>query len=211
MADLRRWTKKERLLRDVVESISEFVQNYDVNRDKGSVDARLKKLDEVYNDFCEVRVNIECILEEDEELTETDEKEEDTVKRKALQQKMDESNRKVMKDFANNYFNLKNMLQAFQACPVAGTSASSASLVQQVPLSSMRVKLPELKLPIFRGSLMEWVTFRDTFQNLIVDNPHLSDIDRFTYLRSSLAGEALEQIASIDLTANNYSTAWRSL
>ncbi|XP_062541483.1 uncharacterized protein LOC134209518 [Armigeres subalbatus] len=211
MSDLRRWTKKERLLRDVVDSISEFVKNYDSSRDKTSVDARLKKLDEVYNEFCEVRVNIELLLEDDEDITETDEKDEDKRKRKALQQKVEESNRKIMKDFANQYFTITNLLQTFLSCPGVGSSSASATVMQQVPIQTMRVKLPELKLPIFRGSLMEWVTFRDTFHNLIVDNTHLSDIDRFTYLRSSLAGEALQQIASIDLTANNYSIAWNSL
>lgn len=46
-SDLRKWAKKERLLRCVVESIIEFVQNNDEARDIGSVDARVKKLDEV--------------------------------------------------------------------------------------------------------------------------------------------------------------------
>ncbi|XP_062538836.1 uncharacterized protein LOC134207133 [Armigeres subalbatus] len=197
MSDLRRWTKKERLLRNIVDSISEFVKSCDSSRDKTSVDARLKK---------EKRA-----MEDDEDITETDEKDEDKRKRKALQQKVEESNRKIMKDFANQYFTIKNLLQTFLSCPGVGSSSASATVMQQVPIQTMRVKLPELKLPIFRGSLMKWVTFRDTFHNLIVDNTHLSDIDRFTYLRSSLAGEALQQIASIDLTANNYSIAWNSL
>ncbi|XP_062540830.1 uncharacterized protein LOC134208888 [Armigeres subalbatus] len=93
--DLRKLTKKERQLRDMVESIGEFVQGYNEARDKGSVSARLSKLDEV-----------------------------------------------------------------------------------------------------------------NTFKNLIVDNPRLNDIDRFTYLRTSLAEEALQQIASIDITVANYSVAY---
>lgn len=175
MAELRKWTKKERLLRDVVESISEFVQNYEENRDKRSVDTRLKKLDDVYNEFCEVRLNIECITEEGDDDTETDEKPED-------KRKLDEVNRKVMRDFVDQYFNLKNYLESFLSCPRASTS-TAAPLTQQVLVSIMRVKLPELKLPIFGGSLMEWVTFRDTFQNLIVNNPHQSvSIDSHTYV-----------------------------
>lgn len=56
--DLRKLTKRERQLRDVVESIEEFVLQYQEARDKGSVPARIKKLDEVYEAFCDVRSDI---------------------------------------------------------------------------------------------------------------------------------------------------------
>ncbi|XP_062558244.1 uncharacterized protein LOC134223122 [Armigeres subalbatus] len=185
--DLRKLTKKERQLRDMVESIGEFVQGYSEARDKGSVPARLK--------------------EDSKELSE------EARKQKAAKEKeQGEQNSKVLKAFINQYFSLKQSLEAFMQGP--GSSIQQFPVQHangQTPMPAMRVKLPELKLPTFRGSLMDWVTFRDTFKNLIVDNPHLNDIDRFTYLRTSLAGEALQQIASIDITTANYSVAWRTL
>ncbi|XP_062713649.1 uncharacterized protein LOC134290510 [Aedes albopictus] len=197
--DLRKLTKKER----------------QEARDRGSVPARLKKLDEVYDSFCDVRADIEILLEE----CDTDDEEMKKVPAAVREQAMaarakqrSEQSSKVLKTFIQQYFRLKQTLEAFMHGP--GSSSQLAPAPTNNPptaASPMRVKLPELKIPTFRGSLMEWVTFRDTFKTLIVDNPHLTDFDMFTYLRTSLAGEALQQIASIDLTADNYSIAWRSL
>ncbi|XP_062541201.1 uncharacterized protein LOC134209226 [Armigeres subalbatus] len=212
--DFRKLTKKERQLRDMVESIGEFVQGYNEARDKGSVSARLSKLDEVYESFCDVRAEIEINFEQyDEQEEDLKELSEEALKQKVANEKeQGEQNSKILKAFINQYFSLKQSLEAFMQGP--GLSIQQFHVHHangKTPMPTMRVKLPELKLPTFRGSPMEWVTFRDTFENLIVDNPHLNDIDRFTYLRTSLAGEALQQIASIDITAANYSVAWRSL
>ncbi|XP_062713843.1 uncharacterized protein LOC134290680 [Aedes albopictus] len=213
--DLRKLTKKERQLRDMVESIEEFVNQFQEARDRGSVPARLKKLDEVYDSFCDVRADIEILLEEcdtdDEEMKEVPAAVREQAMAARAKQRSEQSS-KILKAFIQQYFRLKQALEAFMHGP--GSSSQQVPAPTNNPptaASPMRVKLPELKIPTFRGSLMEWVTFRDTFKTLIVDNPHLTDIDRFTYLRTSLAGEALQQIASIDLTADNYSIAWRSL
>ncbi|XP_062700059.1 uncharacterized protein LOC134284795 [Aedes albopictus] len=213
-SDLRKLTKKERQLRDLVESIEEFVHNYQEARDKGSVAARLKKLDEVYDSFCDVRADIEVLLEEcdtddeaGEDVTAADRKQTLAAKVKLRS----EANSKILKTFIQQYFRLKQSLEAFMTGPGSSSQLTLPPNNPPAATSPMRVKLPELKIPTFRGSLMEWVTFRDTFKTLIVDNPHLTDIDRFTYLRTSLAGEALQQIASINLSADNYSVAWRSL
>uniref|UniRef100_A0A8D8WUG5 Uncharacterized protein n=1 Tax=Cacopsylla melanoneura TaxID=428564 RepID=A0A8D8WUG5_9HEMI len=58
--------------------------------------------------------------------------------------------------------------------------------------SPIRVKLPELNLPIFAGDVTEWLSFSHSFQSLIIQNPELSDTQRFIYLKSCLKGSALE-------------------
>jgi hypothetical protein len=60
----------------------------------------------------------------------------------------------------------------------------------QVDNGVPQIKLPEIQLPIFNGSFTEWVTFRDSYKSLIHENEHLSAVQRFHYLRSSLKGEA---------------------
>ncbi|XP_055543759.1 uncharacterized protein LOC129729273 [Wyeomyia smithii] len=74
-----------------------------------------------------------------------------------------------------------------------------------------RVKLPDIKLPTFSGNLMQWITFRDSFRSLIHYNKSLSAIDKFTYLRASVNGEALQEIQTIELTEVNYDVAWSAL
>ncbi|XP_062541580.1 uncharacterized protein LOC134209597 [Armigeres subalbatus] len=199
--DLRKLTKRKGSCETWWSPLESLYKGYSEARDKGSVPARLNKLVEVYDSFCDVRAEIEINLEQyDEQEEDSKELSEEARKQKAAKEK------------EQKYFSLKQSLEAFMQGP--GSSIQQFPVQHangQTPMPAMRVKLPELKLPTFRGSLMDWVTFRDTFKNLIVDNPHLNDIDRFTYLRTSLAGEALQQIASIDITAANYSVAWRTL
>lgn len=51
----------------------------------------------------------------------------------------------------------------------------------------------------------------DSFRSLIHDNRQLTDMDRFSYLKSALSGEALQEIESVELSAANYSVAWKAL
>ncbi|XP_055584881.1 uncharacterized protein LOC129737746 [Uranotaenia lowii] len=76
-----------------------------------------------------------------------------------------------------------------------------ASAHCSLPGTNSRVKLPEIRLPSFGCLTREWVTFRDTFRSLIHLNDQLSTMDKFTYLRSSLTGDAFQEIASVDVTA----------
>ncbi|XP_062703701.1 uncharacterized protein LOC134286146 [Aedes albopictus] len=59
--------------------------------------------------------------------------------------------------------------------------------------------------------MTDWVTFRDTYKNLIHNDNSLSDMDKFTYLRTSLTGEALQEIAAIEMSSANYAIAWEAL
>ncbi|XP_058839383.1 uncharacterized protein LOC131694882 [Topomyia yanbarensis] len=195
--ELRRLSKQERQLRNVMDVMKDFVRNYQEHLDKGSLAARIQKLDEIYDLFCEVRMRIDLILEDtdfDEDFVDPDESEEDHAVRTArTKAKKVKENEKVLKDFIND------------VVPVESTNQQGSSL------SMMRVKLPELKLPTFGGHLRDWITFRDTFKNLISDNAQLTEIDKFTYLRTSLSGKALQEIGSIELSAANYSIAWKLL
>ncbi|EZA47680.1 hypothetical protein X777_15428 [Ooceraea biroi] len=71
--------------------------------------------------------------------------------------------------------------------------------------------LPTIRLPPFDGKYEEWEHFRDRFTALIRDNPDLSDFARMHYLTSSLKGRALECIANLSVTADNFAIAWHTL
>ncbi|XP_052699402.1 uncharacterized protein LOC128176925 [Crassostrea angulata] len=68
-------------------------------------------------------------------------------------------------------------------------------------------KLPKLNLPIFEGNLLEWQTFWDCYNTSIHGNNSLSDVEKFSYLRSLLCGEALRVISGFSLTNTNYRQA----
>lgn len=72
-------------------------------------------------------------------------------------------------------------------------------------------KLPDIRLPIFRGSFEHWLEFRDTFKVMVHENHKLSAIQKFYYLKSILENEPFELIASIEVSSDNYAIAWSIL
>ena len=73
------------------------------------------------------------------------------------------------------------------------------------------MRLPDVKLPVFTGSMDSWLNFHDLFLSLVHSSADLSNIQKFYYLRSSLAGDALKLIQTITISANNYAVAWNLL
>ncbi|ELU16834.1 hypothetical protein CAPTEDRAFT_214283, partial [Capitella teleta] len=87
----------------------------------------------------------------------------------------------------------------FRAATPAASLAGSTS-------SSSGVRLPKLQLPSFAGEAMEWPSFWEQFEIAV----HLTDVDevnKFTYLKSCLKGEASRAIEGLSLTRANYNIA----
>ena len=76
---------------------------------------------------------------------------------------------------------------------------------------SKTVKLPKLDFQKFTGDILKWKEFIDCFTGAIDQNPTLSNVDKFNYLKAKLEGEALSSIAGIELTNDNYSVALKIL
>lgn len=74
-----------------------------------------------------------------------------------------------------------------------------------------RIKLPTIKLSRFDGKIEEWKCFSDSFRSIIHGKQQLSDIEKFQYLISAISGDAAKIIESIELTGQNYITAWELL
>ena len=75
------------------------------------------------------------------------------------------------------------------------------------PPAVNKVKLPKLSIRPFNGKLTAWTSFWDSYKSAIHDNPELSNIDKFNYLKSLLGPGAIEAIAGLALTADNYGSA----
>ncbi|XP_058456361.1 uncharacterized protein LOC131433782 [Malaya genurostris] len=204
--DLKALLKREKQLHHFMELIDRFIQNFDEERDLRQINIRLQKLEEVGKEFYDIRCKIE-LLQEDEVLKGG--AEEDPEIKEEARQAREDSNFEVIHQFDNKFCHLKSELLDLQAETVQ--LWTHAATTQPMPTPVSRVRLPEIRLPSFGGKVREWVTFRDTFHSLIHNNNQLADVDKFTYLRSSLSGEALQEINSIELTAENYSVAWNAL
>ncbi|XP_058828570.1 uncharacterized protein LOC131688381 [Topomyia yanbarensis] len=190
--------------------IAEFVEHYTID-DRDQVDVRLQLLESAFSEFKEVRNLIEAEMDEleDEDEPELDEKEADRLARlEAAEERRDVENDEILRDAENLYCRLKGSLLKHR---IKDESVASPPAVTASVSAYSKIKLPEIKLPTFCGKLRDWVPFRDAFRSLIHRNEKLTDMDRFTYLRSSVSGEALQAISSIELTAANYTVAWTSL
>lgn len=73
------------------------------------------------------------------------------------------------------------------------------------------VKLPKLTLKKFCGDPLCWQQFYDSFEAAVNMNDSISDVEKFTYLRSYVEGEAEKCIEGISLTNKNYKHALKLL
>ena len=67
--------------------------------------------------------------------------------------------------------------------------------------------LHKLMLPTFRGDVMRWTSFWDSYNSTIHNNSRLSKTDKFNYLQGLLDGAAARSIKGLTLTEVNYDSA----
>lgn len=80
-----------------------------------------------------------------------------------------------------------------------------------VVVAHMHVKLPKMEIPKFSGDIRKWRNFYDMFGKLVHEKAQLSDIEKFTFLRTYLEGEPLKLISHFEVTAATYKMAWDTL
>ena len=69
------------------------------------------------------------------------------------------------------------------------------------------MRLSKLVIKKFGGQACHWIEFWDTFVSAVHNNESLSDIERFSYLRTLLEGPAYSTVAGLALTSTNYEKA----
>ena len=72
----------------------------------------------------------------------------------------------------------------------------------------MRLKIEEQRQKLQWNC---WKSFKETFEAVVHRRTDLTNIEKFTYLRSLLDKTALQAIEGFFLTAENYTAAWRLL
>ena len=95
-------------------------------------------------------------------------------------------------------------LQHVQESPNSPNLTLSSQNGQQ---KVVRAKLPKLEVKKFNGKLSEWQEFWDSFDSAIHQNDGLSNVDKFSYLRSLLLEPARSAIGGFALTSANYESA----
>ncbi|XP_055604853.1 uncharacterized protein LOC129753077 [Uranotaenia lowii] len=205
---LKALQKRERQLYVIFDGTDRFIQTYHIGSDRCQLSSRLQVIDTVYSEFFEIRSKIEMLLDE---AAEKEQKDADSEVKGEIAKQREEENDKILQQFDDRYFAIRGDLLRLQGDKDALGVNTTSNQSQSASGNTSRVKLPEIRLPSFSGTIREWVTFRDSFRSLIHDNEHLTKMDKFTYLRSSLHGDALKEINNIELSEANYDVAWKML
>ena len=90
---------------------------------------------------------------------------------------------------------------------VSTVSKGRSAMVSSEAVAS-KTKLPKLNLPVFKGNVMEWLTFWDLYNVAVHCNDSLSPVQKFTHLRTLVTKDA---IAGLTLTDANYDEAIKIL
>ncbi|XP_065092424.1 uncharacterized protein LOC135713262 [Ochlerotatus camptorhynchus] len=167
--------------------IKAFVDSNDEETGACEIPVRLDNLDALWTEFKLVQSELE------------------TLDEATIDQQL-----KQRTDFETAYYRVKGFLLSNNKTP--STPCLNTALSSQIPASSSsHVRLPDVKLPVFNGNLDNWLNFHDLFVSLVHASLELSNIQKFYYLRSSLAGDALKLVQTIPISANNYPVAWNLL
>ncbi|CAK1593093.1 unnamed protein product [Parnassius mnemosyne] len=166
-----------------VDSLTTPLQNHDATE----LELRMGKLDTLYNQYDEVQLRLECIVDKpDLQLTERS-------------------------CFETQYYKALAKAQILLSDHHNANSESAGSDKSSRVSNHKFVKLPTIQLPKFSGSYENWLEFHDTFSSLIHSNDEIDEINKFHYLRASLEGSAAVVIQSFEFSASNYTVAWNVL
>ncbi len=101
-------------------------------------------------------------------------------------------------------FRIKCSQNAVNSDTFASSSSSQGHNNSASSSNSSNHRLPKLTLPTFMGNPLKWQTFWDTYKIAIHENVSLSDVQKFTYLKAQLSGEAANSVEGLPLTESNY-------
>ncbi|XP_050535103.1 uncharacterized protein LOC126902121 [Daktulosphaira vitifoliae] len=147
--------------------------------DKNNLKTRREKIEETW-------VNFQKVQEEIEGLEETDDTEDEyRIQFEEIYFEAVTEYDKIM-----NEMNHSNDVDQISPTNIMTSTRTINNTSNQPSI----VNLAPLNVPTFSGCYKEWSTFNDIFIALIHENEALSDVQRFFYLKNSLAGDALKVI-----------------
>lgn len=128
-------------------------------------------------------------------------------KDKLLEENVDRDNTEKM--YISCHSKIRTLIQSSHNRSVFGNNGPRDSSFQGEPaLSSkppaVKVNLPNLNVPIFKGNYGDWRTFIDIFSASIDNDDRLADSQKFMYLKSFLRDEALSLVSELCITDDNY-------
>lgn len=196
-------TTRRGVIKGRIKRFLNFLNNFPQDGDLLQIQVRKNKIDDDWDEFQKIQSTIEANITDEASITATE-------------------NYRI--EFEDLYFHViaaaeRLLSRAIQDVNESRRSEESVNVTgnNRNPSSAggshqaSIVKLAALNVPEFSGSYREWSTFNDMFTALIHTNEALTDVQKFFYLKSSLAGEAAKVIQCFETSAKNYRIAWDCL
>lgn len=160
-----------------------------------NIQLRLAKIEPLYDLFNELQTEIELTsLLKDNDSTTDDEREK----------------------FEETFFNVTSQANTIVKVYIGSEKSTSSRKTPAAPSHQGSpkinvIRLPQIHLPVYRGEFTLWREFFDAFSSLIHNNDQLSDVQKLSYLKSSLKDEPANLVRSFETTDKNYEIAWSLL
>ena len=97
----------------------------------------------------------------------------------------------------------RGKIKEMQPPSTRGAAASSSG--------SLTTKLPKLTLPPFSGEYTQWVSFWHQFTTLVDSKVDMAYVEKLSYLKLYMKGDAVQIVSSLLVTDANYNIANRKL
>ncbi|XP_055522990.1 uncharacterized protein LOC129717170 [Wyeomyia smithii] len=162
-----------------------FMQEFKESNTATEVQVRLAKLEELWEGFSDVMVEI---FAHDNYSAETSGLEKERM------------------EFSDRYYEVKSFLvDKTKELEEPHRLANSTRVGDVTTHGGMdHVRLPQIKLQSFNGDIDEWFSFRDLFTSLIHWKEDLPEVEKFHYLKGCLQGEPKSLIDPLQITRANY-------
>ena len=103
---------------------------------------------------------------------------------------------------------LLRLQQIKKALPISGIGSVQKGTGRGVsPTSIRQACLPKLTLRPFHGNVFNWLSFWEMYDSAVHSSPHLTDIQKSSYLKSLVEGPAWESMKGLSLMGESYKEA----
>ncbi|XP_039439114.1 uncharacterized protein LOC120420194 [Culex pipiens pallens] len=186
---LKALTVKYQELQAALNDIFKFADKFKAETTASQVSVRLESLNKLWDVLCTTLVEIKSHKDYNPEDDPTYKKDRETL--------------------TEGYYRVKSLLldklKERQEVPCEPTHNDT------IVGGTDHARLPQIKLPMFKGNIDEWLSFRDLFLSLIHWKSDLPDVEKFHYLKNCLDDKPKRIISGLSTTSVNYKLAWDRL
>lgn len=169
-----------------------FMENFDKNTGKTQMlITRRSRIDEVYQNFHKNYAESMEILEDNDELITSIEKD--------------------MEDFEQRYFDIVSQIDELTVNQETAEDSKIKVNAADIKHVNSSINMPKVQLPTFDGNVTNWIRFKDSFNAMVKENTNLSDIQKLFYLDGCIVGDARNITEKVEFSADGFDVAWTAL